>query len=170
MWIGVEAVTRVGRLKRLGWGSKFLALTLVGCFSNNLIKYFQFSHLYGPLLCAYFTKYQDFAKSELGEIEDEKREWFDIDTSQYMSYTHEDLGHEHHAHHGPQPDGEVLNGSWFTEMDKFLKGEASTITSHPQWTNYEFKYNDKGQWPSQEAIEATFTAKGTKQKTPESLK
>lgn len=37
------------------------------------------------------------------EITDRKREFFNIDTSQYMNYDFHDLGHEYHAHHGPQP-------------------------------------------------------------------
>jgi hypothetical protein len=36
-------------------------------------------------------------------ITDRKREFYEIDTSQYMNYNFHDLGHEYHAHHGPQP-------------------------------------------------------------------
>ena len=48
-------------------------------------------------------KYQKFAKSDAFEITDRKREYFDIDTSEYMNYDFKDLGHDYHAHHGPQP-------------------------------------------------------------------
>ena len=36
-------------------------------------------------------------------ITDRKREFYEIDTSQYMNYNFHDLGHDYHAHHGPQP-------------------------------------------------------------------
>ena len=77
-----------------------------------------------------------------------------------MGYTHDDLHHAH-AHHGPQPDGEALNNPWFTEMDKYLRGEPSSIKDHPKWIDYKFDYSDKGKWPTEEDIKATFSAAGT---------
>lgn len=67
------------------------------------------SNYYGPLISAYFRKYNTFAKKDMFEITDEKREYFYIDTSSYMNYDEHDLGHDFHAHHGPQPDGEEHN-------------------------------------------------------------
>ena len=41
-----------------------------------------------------------------------------------MSYTHDDLEHGHgHVNQGPQPDGEALDASWLTTLDKFLSGD-----------------------------------------------
>jgi hypothetical protein len=57
------------------------------------------------------------------DISDRKREFYQIDTSQYMSYTHEDLDHGH-TNYGPQPDGEAEDASWFKAMDKFLAGKG----------------------------------------------
>ena len=48
-------------------------------------------------------KYSKVAKQDIFEITDRKREYFDIDTSSYMKYDFHDLGHDYHAHHGPQP-------------------------------------------------------------------
>ena len=123
-WAGLELVTRVPALKRLAFGWKFLAWALLGSFSTNVLITVGQSNYYRPLLSAYFKKYERFAKADLFEIRDEKREWFEIDDSQYMNYTNEDLSHDYHVNHGPQPDGEVLNNSWLVEMDKHLKGEV----------------------------------------------
>jgi len=169
MWLGYEAVSRIPALAKFRRGTKFVILCGVAAFASTSIQYFNFNHYYGPLFCAYFTKYNSEAKEDLFKITDEKREWFDIDTSQYMNYTHEDLDHAH-THHGPQPDGMEKDNPWFTEMDKYLRGEESKIKEHPKWTDFEFEYSNKGGWPTEEDITATFTAAGTDQKTPESLK
>jgi len=58
---------------------------------------------YGPVISAFFRKYNEFAKTDTFEITDRKREFYHIDTSQYMKYDFKDLGHDYHAHHGPQP-------------------------------------------------------------------
>lgn len=51
------------------------------------------SHTYGPLVSAYLRKYAEHAKEDAFDIKDRKREYYEIDTSQYMNYTFEDLGH-----------------------------------------------------------------------------
>ena len=57
---------------------------------------------YSPLIGAYLRKYSHFATGDQFEITDRKREFYQIDTSQYMAYTQEDLSHIHgHANHGP---------------------------------------------------------------------
>jgi hypothetical protein len=123
-----------------------------------------------PLMCAYFKKYKDEAKGDLFEITDRTREWFDIDTSQYMNYTFDDLDHHHHhINHGPQPDGEVLDSTWFTELDKYLKGEPNKWKEHPMYRDYKFEYNDGYDWPTVESVHDTFHAAEIEQHTPESL-
>ena len=57
-------------------------------------------------------KYDSAAKTDLFDINDEKKAYFYIDDSQYMNYTNADLSDEYHCEHGPQPEGESLNASW----------------------------------------------------------
>jgi len=160
LYAGYEAITRIPALAKFKRGTRFVVMGAVGAVVSTVFSYFNYNNYYGPLFCAYFTKYANSGKTDLFEIQDEKREWFDIDTSQYMNYTNEDLHHPH-THHGPQPDGMELNNPWFTEMDKYLKGEESKIKEHPKWTEFEFTYADKGAWPTEEDITATFSAAGT---------
>ena len=80
------------------------------------------SGLYAPTLGAYFRKYQKSVSRDLFDIKDTKKEYFYIDTSQYMNYTNRDLQDEYHCEHGPQPEGESMNSSWLHEVDNFLKG------------------------------------------------
>ena len=60
-----------------------------------------------------------------------------------MAYDFNDLGHDYHAHHGPQPDGEIEDSSWLIEVDKFLKGEENKLKEHRNFINYDFEYIDK---------------------------
>ncbi len=59
------------------------------------------SGMYGPVIGAYLRKYQKFIKTDLYEIKDAKKEYFYIDTSDYMSYSNKTLSDEYHCHHGP---------------------------------------------------------------------
>jgi len=74
-----------------------------------------------------------------------------------MSYDFKTMGHEYHAHHGPQPDGEALDNSWLTEVDKFLKGEENKLKEHKNFVNYKYEYLDKS-FPSVEAVHDLFHA------------
>ena len=168
-WLGVETFLRVPRLRSLGVGLKVLAFITVQSVWSALFASFGTVNYQGPLISAYLTKYERFAKEDLFEIKDEKREWFEIDTSDYLNYSFEDLHHAH-AHHGPQPDDMVLNNSWLVEMEKYLKGEESNIKNDPRFLHYDFQYTNNGQWPTEEDITKTFTAPSTNKKTPESLK
>ena len=68
-----------------------------------------------------------------------------------MAYTMDDLKHEHmHANHGPQPDGEVLDQSYLTEVNLFLSGEENHLTEHKKFLKFPYVYTDKS-FPSQEA-------------------
>ena len=108
-------------------------------------------------MTAYFKKYDHFAWADLFDITDRKREWFDIDTSQPMNYTNEDVEKQgFHAHHGPQPYGEVLNQTWNVELDKYLKGEENNVKSHKFWKDYKYQYTDQGTWPKIDDIESMF--------------
>ena len=109
------------------------------------------------MLVGFFKKYSHLAKEDLFEIRDEKREWFNIDTSQYMNYTFDDI-HGYHAHHGPQPDDMVMNQTWNIELDKYMRGEESNVKSHPFWNDYKYTYTDEGTWPKVDDIEKVFTA------------
>lgn len=170
-FLGAEAVLRIPYFQRMAYGWRFLSFVGIGLWLTEEVRYWSAGYYYMPLLNAYYKKYDHFAKSDLFEIRDEKREWFEIDTSQYMNYTFDDLDHHHHsANHGPQPDGEVLNASWFTEYDKLLKGEPNKLKDHPKFRDYDFKYSDKFEWPSTDKVRSVFEAPEKDQHTPDSLK
>lgn len=114
-------------------------------------------YYYGPLFAAYFRKYSKFAHADTFKIEDRKREYYEIDTSQYMNYTYEDLGHEYHVNHGPQPDGEALDNSWLNELGKFLRGEENKLKEHKNFVNYKYEYLDKS-YPTVENAHKLFNA------------
>jgi hypothetical protein len=121
----------------IGW--RILSLYGVGTLYKQVFQAYN-AYYYGPLVNAFFRKYQSNAKSDLYEISDRKREYFDIDTNQYMNYTFKDLGHDYHAHHGPQPDGEALDATWLVEVDKFLRGEENQLKEHKNFINYNYQY------------------------------
>lgn len=91
---------------------------------------------YNPVIGAFFRKYQSNVKRDLNEIKDPSKEYFYIDTSQYMNYTNATLSDEYHAHHGPQPEGESVDQSYLTEVDKFLKGEPNHLKQHKRFLDY----------------------------------
>ena len=170
-WAGAEIVSRVGYFRKLAPGYRFLAFLGLGYWATEEFRYWGAGYYYMPLLCAFFNKYENKSKTDLFDIRDEKREWFEIDTTQYMSYSFDDLDHHHHnANHGPQPDGEVLDSSWFVELDKFLRGEPNKLKEHPKYRDYNFDYSDKYQWPSTDVVHSVFYAKEKAQHTPDSLK
>ena len=107
------------------------------------------SQTYQPLIGAYLRKYDIHAESELFNIRDRKREFYQIDTSQYMNYTHDDLEHGH-TNYGPQPDNEVRDASWLTTLDRFLNNEENHgLKEHPRFLNYNYEFKDKS-FPSEE--------------------
>ena len=124
----------------LGWR----CLTFVGIALTYKTVFQQLNgQTYGPLLSAFFRKYHHLAQSDPFQITDRKREFYEIDTSQYMNYDFEDLGDEYHINHGPQPEGEAMDSSWLAEMDKFLKGEDNKFKEHKNFVNYQYEYIDK---------------------------
>jgi len=82
----------------LGWkgvgvlGSAFVFKTLLMSYSGAL---------YAPTIGAYFRKYRDCVKNDMFEIKDAKKEYYYIDTSDYMNYGNKDLHDGYHSHHGP---------------------------------------------------------------------
>lgn len=114
---------------------------------------------YNPLIGAYFRKYKNLTAEDTFDIKDRKREYYIIDDSQYMSYTEEDLVHEHmHANHGPQPDGEVLDSSYLTELDDFLNNKPNHLTEHRLFLKYPYEFKDKS-FPSSEDAKALISGK-----------
>lgn len=149
LWVGAEVVGRVAYFKNMAFGWRLLSLVGVAWSAKTAIQFYN-GQTYGHLFGAYFRKYSQFAKNDTFEIEDRKREYFEIDTSQYMNYTYEDLGHDYHTNHGPQPDGEALDSSWLSELDKFLRGEENHLKEHKNYINYNYEYLDKS-YPTVEA-------------------
>ena len=82
----------------LGW--KCLSILGVGYVLANFYQMYTGFH-YGPVVSALLRKHSAKAKKDVFEITDRKREYFEIDTSQYMNYDFHDLGHEYHVNHGP---------------------------------------------------------------------
>lgn len=119
----------------MAFGWRLLSLIGVAWAAKTTLQLYNGIH-YGPLLAAYFRKYSQYARQDLYQINDRKREFYYIDTTQYMKYTNEDLGHDYHAHHGPQPEGEVLDSTWLVELDKFLRGEENKLKEHKNFVNY----------------------------------
>jgi hypothetical protein len=124
-----------------GWkGLSFLA---IAAFTKMAVCQF-YSRTYGPLIGAYLRKYQDVGANDAWEIRDRKREFYQIDDSQYMAYTEEDMGEVHrHANHGPQPDGEAVDASYLKELDAFLDGKPNHLKEHARFMNYNFEFKDK---------------------------
>ena len=171
MWTSFELVTRIPYFRRMLPGWRFISFFAMGTLISLEYRYHTAGYYYMPLLTSYFKKYDGYAKKDLFDIRDEKREWFELDTSQYMDYDFKDLDHHHHnVNHGPQPDGEALDSSWFTEWNKYLKGEPNKLKEHPKYRDYDYKFSDKYQWPSTDLVHGVFHAKEIEQHTPESLR
>ena len=131
----------------LGWkGLAFLGLAGV----TKMVVCQYYGRTYGPLIGAYFRKYQDVGAADAWEIRDRKREFYQIDDSQYMDYTDHDLHDMHmHANHGPQPDGEANDATSLRELDAFLEGKENHLKEHPRFLNYPYQFKDKS-YPSLE--------------------
>lgn len=139
-----------------GW--RFLSCLGITCTASMFVMMYS-SRSYSPLIGAYLRKYKDCCKTDTFEIKDRTREFYQIDDSQYMAYTMDDLKHEHmHVSHGPQPDGEVLDQSYLTELDKFLAGKENHLTEHKKFLKYPYQYIDKS-FPTQEAAKDLISGK-----------
>ena len=86
LWLGLETVLRVPYFKTMAVGWKFASIFGLGYVYSGLFNWHN-SCRYQPLLGAYLRKYQDKITPDMWEMRDRKREFYEIDTSQYMSYT-----------------------------------------------------------------------------------
>lgn len=103
MFLAWETIMRVPYFKGMAAGWKFMSFFGLAFAYRNLYQAGFSSQYYGPLISAYFKKYQEKSKSDMFDITDRKREYYQIDTSVYMNYDYSDLNNEYHYNHGPQP-------------------------------------------------------------------
>ena len=135
----------------MAFGWKTLSFFAMAQVFKAPLNYYA-ANTYSPLIGAYLRKYQEVSANDAFEISDRKREFYQIDTSSYMTYTEESLradGQHMHVNHGPQPDGEAQDSSWLTELDKFLSNEPNDLKSHPKYFASEYTLTDKS-FPSLE--------------------
>ena len=147
-FLGLEVVTRHAYFSKMAWGWKvcsFFAVSWGFKTAFNAVN----GNTYGPLIGAYIRKYDQHTANDPFEMTDRKREFYQIDTSQYMSYTHEDLPHGH-TNYGPQPDGEAADATWLRAMDQFLAGkEDHGLFEHERFLKYPYEFKDKS-FPTEE--------------------
>lgn len=146
-FFGLEAVTRHSYFKKMAIGWRVTSFFAVSWLVKSAFNWYN-AQTYGPLMGAYLRKYTNVSCNDAFEIRDRKREYYEIDTTQYMNYTEEDLGHGH-TNHGPQPDGEAQDASWLTELNNFLNNKPHAMKEHPQYLNYTYEFVDKS-FPSEE--------------------
>merc|ERR1712224_15938 len=152
LWMAGETVLRNSVLKK--WALGWRCLSVVGLWTvySKGLNYF-FGAQYSPLMTATLRKYSHVAVSDQFELQDRKREFYQIDTAQYMDYTEDDLNIHGHENHGPQPDGEALDNTWLTELGKFLDNEPNNLKGHKKFDNNPgYVYLDKS-FPSVEAAD-----------------
>eukprot|EP00354_Favella_ehrenbergii_P004923 CAMPEP_0170466570 /NCGR_PEP_ID=MMETSP0123-20130129/10482_1 /TAXON_ID=182087 /ORGANISM="Favella ehrenbergii, Strain Fehren 1" /LENGTH=238 /DNA_ID=CAMNT_0010732735 /DNA_START=15 /DNA_END=731 /DNA_ORIENTATION=+ len=147
-FVGLAAVTKVPYFRSMATGWRFLSLLGVAGASKMVICQY-YSRTYGPLIGSYFRKYQNVGAADAWEIRDRKREFYQIDDSQYMAYTEEEVDVHRHANHGPQPDGEAKDNSYLVELNAFLDGKPNALKEHPRFLNYNYEFIDKS-YPSLE--------------------
>jgi len=102
LWLGFEVVTRAKYFRSMALGWRFCSWLGLAYVSKTIMMA-ESSRNYSSVVGAYFRKYNHCVKRDITEISDEKREYFYIDTSQYMNYTNSELSGEYHVNHGPQP-------------------------------------------------------------------
>ena len=100
LWLGLETVLRVPYFKKLAFGWRAASLFASAFVYKTAFTAYN-ATTYGPVITAFLRKHGDQAKTDVFGITDRKREYYEIDTSQYMKYDFKDLGHDFHAHHGP---------------------------------------------------------------------
>ena len=98
--IGIETINRVPYFKRMAIGWKMISLGAVAWAAKSCFNMWN-AKTYGPVIGAYHRKYDSVCAPDLFEITDRKREYYEIDDSQYMSYTEEDLTDHRHVSYGP---------------------------------------------------------------------
>jgi hypothetical protein len=157
LWLGFEACRLHPYTRSMALGWRFTTTLALGFgFKSALMAYS--AGQYNPVVGAYLRKYSSSIKQDLFDIKDAKKEYFYIDTSQYMNTTNDDLSDEFHVHHGPQPEGESMDSSWLTEVDKFLRSEENNLKGHKRYLDYDFEFIDKS-FPSAEKAAALMHGK-----------
>ena len=146
--LGFETAWRMPRIKNYTWGWKLLWTCLFGYGYKTMANY-QSAQMYGPTMRAFMQKYGDSSKADLFAIQDDKKKYFYIDTSEYANISNADLGDDLHCNHGPQ--SEPMDASWLIEVDKFLAGEENHMKDHPRYlSKYPYSFKDKS-FPTEEA-------------------
>ena len=148
-FVGLTAITKVPYFRSMAMGWSCLSLFAVaGATKMVMCQYY--GRTYGPLIGSYFRKYRDVGAADAWELRDRKREYYQIDDSQYMAYTEADLENVHrHANHGPQPDGEAKDASYLVELNAFLDNKPNHLKEHARFLNYNYEFVDKS-YPSLE--------------------
>lgn len=145
-YAGLEVVTRHSYFKKMAAGWRVASFFGVAYGFKCLFNAWN-AQTYGPIMGAYLRKYNDASAADLYEISDRKREYYEIDTSQYMNDMCEDV--HSHVNHGPQPDGEQMDSSWLSELDAFLANKPNNLKKHHKYMDYNFEFKDKS-FPSVE--------------------
>ena len=152
-WLSAETVMRVPYLRKMAIGWRALSFMGIGFMYRGIFN-FHSSYRYQPLLGAYLRKYQDKLTPDRFEMRDEKREFYEIDDSQYMSYTLDDVKDMHpELNLSPHPDTEYKDNSWLTELSKFLDGKENHLKQHKKYLEHEFPFHDKS-FPTGAAADA----------------
>ena len=89
LYVGLEGWTIMARRGAI-WKAR-ASMGILGWATASLSSFSYVGRAYRPLINAYFHKYSDKVKNDMFEIKDEKREWFEIDTSSPTSYTNEEV-------------------------------------------------------------------------------
>ena len=146
--LSLEFITRMSRFHGMAVCWKVASFFAIAYGFKSLFNMYN-AQTYGPLIGAYLRKYHLHGAADPFQITDRRREYYQIDTSQYMSYTHDDL--HGHTNYGPQPEGEAEDASWLLTLDKFLSGEENHgLKEHKNFLKYPYEYKDKS-FPSVEA-------------------
>ena len=86
----METVQSVQYFRKMAKGWRLLSLFGLAFVNKNAINFLT-APLYAPAMGALLRKHYSSAKENLFDIQDEKKSYFYIDTSQYMNYTNRDL-------------------------------------------------------------------------------
>ena len=136
-FVSLAAMTKVPYFSSMAPGWKLLSfIGVAGATKMMVCQYY--SRSYGPLIGSYFRKYAHVGATDAWELRDRKREFYQIDDSQYMAYTEEDVDVHRHANHGPQPDGEAKDASYLAELNAFLDGRPNHLKEHPRFLNFNY--------------------------------
>jgi len=140
LYLGWETSRFVPQMKAMAPGWRFLAVLGLGGFvyKNMMCQYW--SAQYRPVIGAFLRKYSSEAKNDKFDINDDKKKYFYIDTSEYMNYSNQTLSDDYHCSHGAQPEGEAMDSTYLVEVDKFLRGEENSMKAHPKYKDYPYEF------------------------------